>query len=163
MTVSLSARDVFEAAILLEERGARFYADAAARCAGDAKRLLSGLSSMEKQHAERFRRHLEELRASSGPAREGRSQESELYLQALTSDRIFTAAVRIEPDDAYLDILEKAIIVEKNSVFFYTAVKGILTPKMEASDVDHLIAEETAHFNSLVDALRVWRDGNGGA
>lgn len=147
MTFALSAADVFEAAILLEERGARFYADAAARCTGEAKKLLSGLSSMEKNHAERFRSILEAAH----------------YLEALTSDRIFTEAISIGAQESYPEILEKAIVVEKNSVFFYTAVKDILSSKMEAKDVDRLIAEEIGHFHSLTDALRIRRERNEGA
>ena len=162
VTFALSAADVFEAAILLEERGARFYADAAARCTGEAKKLLSGLSSMEKNHAERFRSILEGRRASSS-APEPLQEEAAQYLEALTSDRIFTEAISIGAQESYPEILEKAIVVEKNSVFFYTAVKDILSSKMEAKDVDRLIAEEIGHFHSLTDALRIRRERNGGA
>ena len=162
VTFALSAADVFEAAILLEERGARFYADAAARCTGEAKKLLSGLSSMEKKHAERFRSILEGLRAPSS-APEPRTEEAAQYLEALTSDRIFTEAICIGAKESYPEILEKAIVVEKNSVFFYTAVKDILSSKMEAKDVDRLIAEEIGHFHSLTDGLRIHLERNGGA
>ena len=119
MTFALSAADVFEAAILLEERGARFYADAAARCTGEAKKLLSGLSSMEKNHAERFRSILEELRTSSS-APEPRPEEAAQYLEALTSDRIFTETISIGAKESYPEILEKAI-------------HGDVTPEVPAS------------------------------
>jgi rubrerythrin len=43
--------------------------------------------------------------------------------------------------------------LEKNSVFFYSAIKEILTQKMSREAVDKLIAEEVKHFRMLNAAL----------
>jgi len=81
----------------------------------------------------------------------------------LTGDRIFTPESEMEKRDDYGDILEKAITVEKNSVFFYTAVKDTLASKMDGADIDRLIREEIGHFQSLTDALQRRREREGKA
>jgi rubrerythrin len=158
MSVALSAADLFSAAILLEEKGARFYSEAAARFSGEGKKLLSGLASMERVHAGRFRKVLEGL-----PQSGEMTEEKEYYLRMLTGDRIFTPEAEMEKRDDYGGILEKAITVEKNSVFFYTAVKDTLAQKMDGTAVDLLIREEIGHFQSLTDALQRWLERKGEA
>ena len=160
MSIVLSAVDVFSAAILLEECGARFYSESAARFRGEEKKLLSGLASMERTHAERFRTILDGLSRSTG---EEADAESQAYLKALTEDRIFTEAVTPDEGDTFPGILEKAITVEKNSVFFYTAVKDTLASKMDGADIDRLIREEIGHFQSLTDTLQRRREREGKA
>lgn len=160
MSTALSAADVFSAAILLEEKGARFYSEAAARFSGEGKKLLSGLASMEKVHAGRFRKIMDTL-PSADPGE--MTEERDAYLSMLTGDRIFTPESEMEMRDTYGDILEKAITVEKNSVFFYTAVKDTLAQKMDGTAVDLLIREEIGHFQSLTDALQRWRERKGEA
>ncbi|MBL3540210.1 ferritin family protein [Aminivibrio sp.] len=158
MSVALSSADVFGAAILLEEKGARFYSEAATRFSGEGEKLLSGLASMEQVHALRFRKIQDGL-PSAEPGE--MTEEKDDYLRMLTGDRIFTPEAEMEKRDTYGDILEKAITVEKNSVFFYTAVKDTLAQKMDVEAVDLLIREEIGHFQSLTDALQRWRERKG--
>ena len=160
MSIVLSAADVFSAAILLEERGARFYSESAARFRGEEKKLLSGLASMERTHAERFRSILDGLSRFPGDEADA---DSQAFLETLTEDRIFTQAVTPDEGDTFPGILEKAITVEKHSVFFYTAVKDTLASKMDGADIDRLIREEIGHFQSLTDALQRRREREGKA
>ncbi|MGI6252234.1 MAG: ferritin family protein [Aminivibrio sp.] len=159
MNAALTAADIFRAAVLLEEKGARFYAQAASRFKGEESKLFAGLASMELNHAGQFRAILEELRPEEG---NGPTEEKEQYLEALTGGRIFTESEDWEDENSYEDILEKAIAVERNAVFFYTAVKETLVREMDAEAVDRLIHEEVAHFEALSAVLRKRRGGGEG-
>lgn len=160
MQITLDSFDVLNAAVLLEERGARFYAEASANAAGAEKNLLMKLAEMETGHARHFVNILAEIEKSSHTRKPEKEEDADDFLQALTSDRIITSECQFEKGDTYPEILEKAMLIEKNTVFFYTAVKGILQEGMSAADVDRLIGEEVGHFKMLSDALAAWRQRN---
>ncbi|MBU1109931.1 MAG: ferritin family protein [Candidatus Riflebacteria bacterium] len=160
MTIQLDACDVFKAAIMLEERGVGFYADAAVKFSGHARNLLMQLSEMEKGHAQIFRNILAGLAAVDVVADDSDGEESAAFLQALTSDRIITDACRPDENDSYDTVLEKAMLIEKNSVFFYTTVKEIVQGKMAVGAVEKILQEELTHFKMLNDALIDWRRRN---
>lgn len=156
----LDTADVLNAAIMLEERGARFYADAASTSTGKEKELLKRLAEMETGHARYFANILAEFEKRSQQIPTEKNEEGEAYLQALTSDRIISTECQIEKGDTYPEILEKAMLIEKNSVFFYSSVKYSLLEGMPAADIDRLIGEEISHFKALSDALLAWRNLN---
>jgi len=157
MQIQLKATDVFKAAIMLEERASRFYADAAANFSGRAQKLLTQLSEMESGHARQFSGILAEIADKPTEPTGGGDPETDDFLQAMTSDRIITGECRVVAGDTYDIILEKAMLIEKNSVFFYTTVKDIMQGKMAAGAVERLIQEEVGHFKMLNDALKEWR------
>jgi rubrerythrin len=74
----------------------------------------------------------------------------------MTSDRIITRECQVVAGDTYDVILEKAMLIEKNSVFFYTTVKEIMQSRMSAGAVDRIIHEEVSHFSMLSEALKEW-------
>lgn len=160
MQLQLNAVDVFKAAVMLEERAARFYTTAAAKASGQPRQLLLQLSEMETGHARQFKLVLDELAANARGADEPEEGVDD-FLQALTGDRVITRDCQIGEGDGYETILEKAMQIEKNSVFFYTAVKEIMQEKMAAGAVDRIIQEEVSHFRMLSDTLRSWRSQGG--
>ncbi len=157
MQIELNTVDVLQAAIMLEERGTRFYTDAAALASGNERKLLEQLAGMELGHAKMFAGILAAFRSASATRQTEQNEESSAYLEALTSDRIISTECQIEKDDTYPEILEKAMLVEKNSVFFYASVKYSLLAGMPAGEIDRLIGEEVGHFRALNDALVSWR------
>jgi len=160
MQMKLNAADVFAAAIKLEERGVSFYAEAAARFSGASRNLLMLLSGMEEGHAQHFRKVLSELAGNKPVTSTAEAEEADAYLSALTSDRIIVEFCRPMEGDAYDVILEKAMLLEKNSVFFYTLLKEILQERMAAGAVTKIISEEAGHYNMLNEALVDWRRRN---
>ncbi len=158
MQLTLDAFDVLNAAIMLEERGARFYSEAAAACSSDEKKLLMRLAEMEKGHAQTFRGLLEKAAKRTASRPPLSDPESREYLEAMTSDRIITEGCAFAKGDDYGQILAKAMLIEKNSVFFYTAVKSSLSEKMSVEQIDHLISEEVGHFQMLSNAQAKWRN-----
>lgn len=159
MSAALTAADVFAGAVLLEEQGIRFYSEAAARFSGEEAKLLQGLASMERSHKKQFQEMLERL---SSENYETPSEERSAYLQALIGDRIITSTGKIQEWDTYGIILEKAIWLEKNAVFFYTAVKDTLAAEMDKDAIEQLIGEELKHFEMLTDALHAFQEKRGG-
>ncbi len=157
MQIQLNTADVLAAAIKLEERGVRFYAEAATKFSGAARTLLTLLSGMEEGHAQHFKNILTELPARGAVADAIDAEEAGTYLNALTSDRIIIEACKPMEGDTYDVILEKAMLLEKNSVFFYTMLKGILQEHTAVEAVERIIGEETTHYNMLNEALSDWR------
>lgn len=156
MTIALSVFDVLHAAIMLEDRGARFYAAAAVATAGEEQKLLMRLAEMEQGHALAFR-DLLQVTAKNGLNDSAKiDSEAHDYLEALTSGRVITDDCTVCAGDDYGVILNKAMLIEKNSVFFYTAVKETLSEKMTIEKIDQLIAEEVGHFKMLSVAFSDW-------
>jgi rubrerythrin len=124
---------------------------------GNEVQLLTQLAEMEAGHAEHFSDILAEFEKSSDERQPETDEESDAYLQALTSDRIISTECQIEEGDTYPEILEKAMLIEKNSVFFYTSVKYSLLNEKSVPDLDRLVGEEIGHFRALSDALVAWR------
>ncbi len=160
MQIKLNIFDVLMAAVKLEMRGAKFYADAAKMASGTEMHLLTQLAEMEAGHAKHFSDILAEFEKSSDERPPETDEEADVYLQALTSDRIISTECQIEDGDTYPEILEKAMLIEKNSVFFYTSVKYSLLNEKAVPDLDRLIGEEVGHFRALSDALAAWRARN---
>jgi rubrerythrin len=157
MRISLNAFDIFDAAIMLEERGANFYASAAAGFSGEERALLARLAEMETGHADTFKKMKLQAEQNAVTRTPVTDAESRAYLDALTSDRIFVNDCKPLAGDSYETILTKAMAIEKNSVFFYSAVKDLLEQKLDCQTVQHLVDEEIGHFQMLCRALAVWQ------
>jgi rubrerythrin len=154
MSLKLNSVDVYKAAVLLEKRGAEFYRKSAEHTQGKSRDLLLRLSEMEKGHAEFFNKLLKDIENKSRTTEAADTDDQEKdFLIALTSDRIFTEDVFKCEENNIEKILEKAMQIEKNSVFFYSAVKDSLQKGMAVADIDRLIAEEVKHYYSLNRAL----------
>ena len=156
MQIQLNAGDVFKAAIMLEERAVKFYLAAAEAADGRVRTLLEKLADMERGHARQFSTLLAEAVDSKLAAAESPDQDADDFLQVMTSDRIITRECQVVAGDTYDVILEKAMLIEKNSVFFYTTVKEIMQSRMSAGAVDRIIHEEVSHFSMLSEALKEW-------
>lgn len=153
MQILLNAVDVFAAAVQLEERGAKFYARAAEQTLGFSRKLLQQLAEMENQHVARFQNLLTEFQESNASRGEINSDEEQALLKNLTSDKIITRDCLLSSEDGPAEILEKALQIEKNAVFFYTAVKDTLLESMSREAVDQLISEEMKHYRIISSAL----------
>lgn len=153
MQIQLNVTDVFNAAILLEKRAAEFYQANAELFAAERALLLTDLAKMELGHARQFEGFLAKLPDQLERAADPKDPEAISYLNAFTSDRIITRETEIDKRDSFEQILEKAMLMEKQSVFFYTGIKNIVASQIDAARIDLLINEELAHFRMLHDAL----------
>lgn len=153
MNLQLDSLDVVKAAILLEEKGEKFYREAARTAEAPAQKLLIQLAEMEKMHASRFAEIAESLAKSSEVFNQEEQADELAFLDSLTNDRIIKEDCNITAADGLETIFHKAMQLEKNSVFFYTALKDSLLKNMSNAAIDALIAEEVKHYRMLNQAL----------
>jgi rubrerythrin len=153
MSIQLKPSELFKAATLLEQKGENFYRKAAGNSAGECQQLLLQLAEMEKVHAKIFSNFANEANFENEILSAEEKAEELSFLDALTNDRIITEELAVSGEDKLETIFLKAMQLEKNSVFFYSAIKEILTQKMSREAVDKLIAEEVKHFRMLNAAL----------
>lgn len=153
MNLQLDCLDVVKAAILLEEKGEKFYREAARKSSAAAQKLLIQLAEMEKMHANRFAEIAESLSKSSEVFSCEEQADELAFLNSLTNDRIIKEDCSIAGEDSLETIFHKAMQLEKNSVFFYTALKDSLLKNMSNAAIDALIAEEVKHYRMLNQAL----------
>jgi len=157
MELTLKTGDVLKAAVLLEERGVKFYSEASDKFKGDEKKLLLRLAEMEKGHAVNFQKLLACFEVTSVPAASAEQSEAAEYLDALTNDRVINTECQISLSDDFVAIMQKAMLVEKNSVFFYTAVKEAMPDKGLEKQLLKIIDEELGHYKMLNNALNAWQ------
>lgn len=157
MQLSLKTADVLKAAVILEERGVKFYSEASEKFKGDEKKLLLRLAEMEKGHAANFQKLLETFEVASAPVDSAEQAEAGEYLDALTNDRVINNECRIVASDGFVAIMQKAMLIEKNSVFFYTAVKESMPDKGLEKQLQKIIDEELTHYKMLNNALVAWQ------
>ncbi|MEW6713436.1 MAG: ferritin family protein, partial [Candidatus Riflebacteria bacterium] len=138
---------------ILEEKGEKFYLDAAKEADSKAEKLLRQLAAMEKMHAKNFNTMVKALEETARNDEVVDQTEEKAFLSSLTDDRIITEECAYRQGDSIETVIRKAMQLEKNSVFFYTALKETLLKSMKIEAVDQLINEEVKHFRMLGKAL----------
>ncbi|HSV26719.1 MAG TPA: ferritin family protein [Sedimentisphaerales bacterium] len=160
MAITFNPDEVFEMAIEIERRGARFYRHAAEN-SQDAKavEMFLNLCEMEKGHESTFVEMRKELAAQN---RESSvfdpDNEAVYYLKALAASHGWEgkAAKTMEftgqerPDQVY----KIAIEAEKQSIDFYVGLKELVASQSAKDKVQAIIREEMAHLVSLIKALK---------
>jgi rubrerythrin len=149
MGIDFNADEVFEIAEQIERNGAKFYRNVAEKVDSDKhKKLLLNLAEMEDEHEMTFKNLRSKLttdqkiQTTFDP--EG---ESERYLQALASTRVFyekdvdTSSIR--------GILKSAISAEKDSIVFYLGMKEVVPAHLGKNKLDDIIKEEMSHISLL--------------
>ncbi|MFZ5951407.1 MAG: ferritin family protein [Candidatus Rifleibacteriota bacterium] len=153
MNLKLNSLDVLRAAVILEEKGEKFYLDAAKEADNKAEKLLRQLAAMEKMHARNFSTMVKALEETTRNDVGKDTDEEKAFLSCLTDDRIITEECAYKRGDSLETVIRKAMQLEKNSVFFYTALKDTLLKSMKIEAVDQLINEEVKHYRMLSQAL----------
>lgn len=149
MSFDFNADDIFEMAEQIERNGVAFYKTASENVADpQSKKLLTGLSQMEEQHAKFYasmRATLSEKEKTVtvfDPENEGVQ-----YLRALADTRVFfEKTINMK---SMKDILKAAIEAEKDSIVFYLGMKDVVPEGMGKSRIDAIIKEEMGHIRLL--------------
>jgi rubrerythrin len=144
---SLTASDVLDTAWRLEEAGERFYRLASER-ADDARvaQLLGQLAEMEKDHQQVFQAVKTHLVDEAAPG-----VEMPDYLTALADERVFEPAdaEEIASSGSLGAVVDKAILLENDSILFYLGIKEMFCTAEARDAVQEVIAQEMAHVTSL--------------
>ena len=156
---TFNANEVFEMAINIEKQGEQFYLKAADLFEEPAvQMLLKGLAHMEVDHQRTFRAMRDDLLEDESYA-QGFDPEglSASYLHAMTSGQVFDIktepASRLTGHVSLKEVLNMGIEAEKNSIVFYTGIKGIVPDSLGKDKVDRIIEEEMKHVVLLSDAI----------
>ncbi len=151
----LTAGEVFEFAIRVEENGAAFYKRFADRFEEPvSKEFFTFLASEEKRHRETFESMLKDL-GQKAPA-SGYPDEYADYLQAYADRLIFTGPA-LEKELSRIKNIKEAcefgIRRELDSILYYQEIK-IFVPEQERVRIDDIIVEERRHFLKLTEMKR---------
>ena len=149
MSQELTANDIFEIAVKIEQNGALFYRDSAkAMEDNEHKQFLLKLAKMEENHIHVFSKLQKELIDDEATSLSFDSaDENALYLKALADTQVFFG--KKKPGNDFKEILISAIQAEKDSIAFYTGLKEIISKESGQLTIDAIIKEEMSHIRLL--------------
>ena len=154
MALGFNAREVFDIGVQIEVNGKAFY-EAAAKKVADAKNraFFVELANWEAQHIQLFSELRDKLPAASGAEAFDPAGEAAMYLQATADSHVFVKnqdiVALVAGCRGPAEILDLAIVFEKDSVVYYTSMKQAVSPRFGQDKIDRLINEEIRHIGML--------------
>ena len=154
MNKSLTVADIFTKAVQVEQKGAHFYREVAARLADPVKAaLIEELARMEEAHEATFSALLGQLGEEpglaappgAGPAREDLAEWSDGEVFDFHLDLVLGLTGR----ETLPEILRKAIQMEKESIVFYLWVQELVDDPVARSRVSRIVNQEFQHISRL--------------
>jgi rubrerythrin len=154
MAINFNVDEIFEMAEKIERNGSVFYREAARKTGDkDTQKMFLNLASMEDGHLKIFQEMRKQLDNSDKEQTTfDPDGEAVLYLQAM-ADSHGTEGKRdrlnkLTGDESIKEVFEIAIDAEKNSIVFYSALKGLVSPT-GVEKVENIISEELGHLAVL--------------
>jgi rubrerythrin len=160
MGITFSTTEVLEMAEKMERDGASFYRKAAERFQNAyVQKLFTELVEWENKHEELFAGMRERLRRADEQAGDlGSDDDLVVYSQAMKGLDVFGAktdpARQLTGTEGIKDVLKKAIVKEKDSIVFYSALKAFVPSQAGRETIDDIIKEETHHIRILNQSLQ---------
>ena len=154
--VQFNADEIFEIAEQIERNGAAFYHRAAEGAPERCARTLRRLADMEVEHQKTFHQMRQQV---AGAVAESYDPDgtAAMYLRALAEGRVFdlrsNPAAELSGGERVPEILKIAVGLEKESIVFYTGLKGVLPPGEARESLDRIIDEELGHITMLTKEL----------
>lgn len=163
-SIELNAFEAFEIAEKIERNGAGFYRRAAELFddPGLAKLFLK-IAGWEKGHERLFADMRKQLFQQSSKLRTFRPDDSLLPdAQAMAGLAVFgikpDPAEELTGKESKAEIIAKAIEKEKDSIVYYTGLKGFVPTRAGKDKLDDIIAEEMRHIRILNQSLQQWQE-----
>ena len=155
MAITFNADEIFEMAEEIERNAAGFYRQASQRVTDEKTRqMFLDMAAMEAGHLETFQEMRKEL--TEGEKAEtvfDPDNEAALYLQTMADSRGIegkkSRTEKLTGSESVIEIIEIAMDSEKESVVFYTGLKGLVPAKAGKEKVEGIIAEEISHIAYL--------------
>jgi rubrerythrin len=160
MSIDFNADEIFQLGIQIETNGKQYYEMVAKNALDPSiKSLFSELSKWESEHQQLFQNLKKALPDSAKRDTLFDPQgEFSLYMQAMAESHVFIKnkdihglASKCKTPQEALDI---AIIFEKDSIVFFTSMKGIVPEHLGKDKIDLLINEEIRHLSILTQKKR---------
>ena len=160
MAISFNADEIFEMAEQIERNGTMFYRKAAENASDkQTKKMLLDMAVMEAEHLEIFQRMRKEL---SGREKETMvfdpENEATMYLQVMADSRGSegkkSPTQELAGSETIKEILQIAVNAEKDSVVFYTSLKGCVSERAGKDKIENIIKQELGHLTTLQKQLQ---------
>ena len=155
MAKVFNADEVFAIGIQIEKNGKEFYSSAAKKTEDlRMKAFFSELAQWEEKHISLF----ESLKNSLPETIKQKDvfdpdNMIHLYLKAFADSKVFTKeqdmALEVEKAETPIDILNRALEFEKESVVFYSSIKEIVGDDLGKGEIDKLVHEELNHVGQI--------------
>ncbi len=146
----MTVRELLETALNIEEEGKKFYETLAKKVKNEKyKEFFEKMAKEEEKHAARFRCLAEKFEDDIYID----SDEALLYLKNYTEGRVFPKIedmMKWVEGKSFEDIVEYSIVMEKESIIFYTELKAWLRDEKTRKLIDAIIDEEREHIRTLV-------------
>ncbi|MDP8255254.1 MAG: ferritin family protein [Candidatus Alcyoniella australis] len=154
-----NAEEILEIACQIERNGARYYRRAAQMSDNpEISRMLLHLASMEDDHETAFER----MKADSSLLAEllgFPDDQASLYLQAVAGGYLIPIdkdpSEQITPQTTIEQVLQTAIVLEKDSIVFYQGLKQAVSQELGKNKIDAIIHEEMMHAALLGAKLQI--------
>ena len=158
MSITFTARDIYEMARQIEENGAQFYRDAAKIFPDRATcEVLLDLAGQEDGHRDIFEGMRVALREGADLQWENYPPETLRYLRAFASGEIFDlkggAAAELHASMSPGEILIAAVGKERDAILFYIGMKDLAITSADSEKIDAVIQEEKRHITILLDQI----------
>ena len=148
--ISFNADEIFEIAEQIERNGAKFYRSAAGNAEGDARELFTRLAEMEDDHVKIFAAMRAELSAGEKTTTTfDPDNQAVRYLQAMADGKIFNVNETPCADGSVEDVLDAAILCEKDAVVFYESMKALVPAPAGKERLSAIVMEEIGHVVDL--------------
>ncbi len=158
MSVEFNAFEAFQVAEQIERNGARFYRKAAELFDDSQIRgMFLEFAAWETGHEEVFADMRKQLSEQGPNQRTFKPEETPFEPKAMAGLAVF--GIRSEPSDelsgkeSITDVLKMAIAKEKDSIIYYTGLKGFVPAQAGKDKIDDVIKEEFRHIRILSQSL----------
>ena len=164
MGISFNADEVFEMGMDIEMNGEAYYRKAVELTEDpEIKKIFENLMIAEKQHYDTFKKLRENLPAKdTTPLVSDPDDQEYLYLDALVKSRLFNSVREAEEvvskTSGPIEALRGALTFEKDTILFFTEMKGRTREDLGKSEIDRLIAEEREHVIWISGMIRKIRE-----
>lgn len=164
MGISFNADEVFEMGMNIEMNGEAYYRKAAELTEdAEIKKIFEDLMVAENQHYETFKKLRENLPAKdTTPLVSDPEDQEYLYLDALVKSRLFNnvheAEEAVSKASGSIEALQGALTFEKDTILFFTEMKGRTREDLGKNEIDRLIAEEREHIIWISGMIRKIRE-----
>jgi rubrerythrin len=163
MGISFNADEVFEMGMDIEQNGEAYYRKAAELTEDpEIKKIFEELMTAEQAHYATFKKLRENLPAKdTTPLVSDPEDQEYLYLDALVKSRLFNnvreAEEVVSKTSGPIEALQGALTFEKDTILFFTEMKGRTREDLGKTEIDRLIAEEREHviwISGMIKKLR---------
>lgn len=152
MSQIFNADEVFAIGVQIEKNGRDFYLSAKNKIQNsEIQKLLEELARWEGEHINFFEQLRKSLPNGAGGTIENDSDGLiYLYLKSFADNKVFKNKTNVVNEcRSILDILNKALDFERESVVLYSSMKEIVPENLGKEQIDKLISEELRHVALL--------------